>query len=576
MQRTLGDLGLSDFLAVWDACPAMIAITIGEEHRLVFQNRASAKLFGRRVLEQPFAASFPETGPDTLSALDRVLAEGVVHEQLPPPADLLPGDDPTRHLHVSFAPLGVAAGSRARGVIMTAIDASAVALTERAGLQAQVLMDVSNAMNEAAQPVRALQALCETLVPALADLAAVYVTAGAAHELDLSTGLRRRPTRRDAAGPAAVAVEANLTARLGVPPLATPQQARLPQDGALVAGRAMIVDLRRDEQVIGDSSTREWLAAAGAHTMVLLPLVVAAELAGAVVLIAAGDRLPYLPAHLPFLEHAVTRAGAVVTQLRSYRDQRAIALELQRALLPDVPPTLEGAQVATRYVAGSVKVEVGGDWWDVVGLGEGQIGIGVGDVAGRGVYAAVVMGQARAAMRAAALAGLEPSRLLALLDTQLVDVLSGQLLHHVPAPPGFATAAYAVIDRRTQTLRVANAGHPPLAVRYPDGSTELVRAPSGTPLGLGVGDYSDLVVPFPTGSLLAAYTDGLVESRTRQVDVGIDLLLSLLAGVGPADDLDVAVGSLLTAMGRESGHDDDVAVVLVRTTGAPQECDGPK
>ncbi len=63
MQRTLGDLGLSDFLAVWDACPAMIAITIGEEHRLVFQNRASARLFGRRTLEQPFAASFPETGP---------------------------------------------------------------------------------------------------------------------------------------------------------------------------------------------------------------------------------------------------------------------------------------------------------------------------------------------------------------------------------------------------------------------------------------------------------------------------------------------------------------------------------
>lgn len=569
MRQTLGDLGLSDFLAVWDASPAMISITIGEQHRLVFQNRASARMFGRRRLEQPFAASFPDAGLDTFSALDRVLHEGVAHEQLPVAARLLPEAEPVRYLHVSFAPLGSAVGSGARGVIMTAIDASAGALRERAALQSQVLMDISVAMNEAADPVHALQALCEAIVPEVADICAVYVTAGAAQELDLTTGLRRRPMGDNAARPAAIAVSDELVGRLGGLPVHAPRQHHAAWEEALLAGEPVIVDLLHETQPIGEAVTRDWLAAAGAHTMVLLPLVVAAELAGAVVLIATEGRQPYVPAHLPFLDHAVTRAGALVTQLRSYRDQRAIALELQRSLLPDVPPALTGAQVAARYVAGSAEVEVGGDWWDVVELGEGRIGVGVGDVAGRGVHAAVVMGQARAAMRTAALAGLGPSSLLALLDTQLVDVLSGHLLHHVSAPPGFATAAYAVIDRRTQTLRVANAGHPPLVVRYPDGRTERVEVPSGTPLGLGFGGYGDLVVPFPAGSLLAAYTDGLVESRARQVDVGIDLLRSLLAGIGPQDDLDVAVGSLLKAMGREAGHDDDVALVLVRTTAAP-------
>jgi serine phosphatase RsbU (regulator of sigma subunit) len=240
-------------------------------------------------------------------------------------------------------------------------------------------------------------------------------------------------------------------------------------------------------------------------------------------------------------------------------------MTLQRALLPGAPPALPGMRVAARYVAGTADVEVGGDWWDVHPLGEGRVGIGVGDVSGRGMPAAVLMGQARAGMRTAAHARLSPVELLTVLDAHVTDLVvpvddSG---HRLPAK--FATAAYAIIDTAEGVLRVANAGHPPLLVRYPCGRVERVECPPGPPLGLGMGGYQEVSVPFPDGALLVAFTDGLVESSTVDVDTGIAAVERTVLDAGPDAPLDVLADKVL---GLADGTD-DTALVLLQRVDAP-------
>ncbi len=177
--------------------------------------------------------------------------------------------------------------------------------------------------------------------------------------------------------------------------------------------------------------------------------------------------------------------------------------------------------------------------------------------------AAIVMGQARSGMRAAAHADLPPADLLTVLDAQVSELVriestdASNALH----PPRFATAMYAVIEPFDQTLRLANAGHPPLLLRDPDGEVRRVSAPACPPLGLGVGGYEEKVIELAAGSLLVAFTDGLVESSALDIDVGIDTLAADIARAEPDADLEELADLLLT---RRSG-DDDVALVLVRT-----------
>ena len=255
----------------------------------------------------------------------------------------------------------------------------------------------------------------------------------------------------------------------------------------------------------------------------MLPLAVAGELDGAVVLLGTGDRPPYTQADLPFLEDVAARAGVAVTHLRGFDQQRRIAQDLQRALLPDVPTTLPGLRVSARYVAGADGLEVGGDWWDVHDLGGGRTGVGIGDVAGRGLAAAVVMGQARSVMRTGAIAGLSPAGLLTMLDRHVADLVA-RAGDAGPDQPQFATAAYAVIDRVAGTLTLANAGHPPMLLRYDGGPTVAAHAPPGPPLGVGTGGYEEVEMAFGPGCLLAAFTDGLVESSELDVGAGIERL----------------------------------------------------
>lgn len=225
------------------------------------------------------------------------------------------------------------------------------------------------------------------------------------------------------------------------------------------------------------------------------------------------------------------------------------AMTLQRSLLPAQVPSTEELEVAVRYAAGAADTEVGGDWYDVLEVGAGRLVIVIGDVMGRGVPAAAVMGQLRTAARTCAQLDLRPAEVVDVLDGVLRDVDEDAI----------ATCLYAAFDPHTRELRLASAGHPPPVLREADGSVRALEIEVGAPLGLG-DPTRETTVRLRPGSTLALYTDGLVETRDDDLDAGIAALCRTLAA-GP-DDLEPLADAVMDALAPNSA--DDVALLLVR------------
>jgi anti-sigma regulatory factor (Ser/Thr protein kinase) len=243
-----------------------------------------------------------------------------------------------------------------------------------------------------------------------------------------------------------------------------------------------------------------------------------------------------------------------VEHARLYASQRSAAETLQHSLLPEVLPELPGVAIASRYLPGGPDVEVGGDWYDVMALPDGLLALAMGDVVGRGVPAASLMGQLRNGLRAYIVEGRSPAQVLCLLNRMLRDV---------GTPHQMATLVVMLLDPETGELRYANAGHPPPLVAAGDGSTQFLEDAVGVPLGaIGHAEYSEAVVTLAPGATLVLYTDGLVEDRTLPLDIGLDRLRDSL--LSAPDDVD-AMCEHLTVHAREArtAHD-DVAVLVVR------------
>jgi serine phosphatase RsbU (regulator of sigma subunit) len=181
----------------------------------------------------------------------------------------------------------------------------------------------------------------------------------------------------------------------------------------------------------------------------------------------------------------------------------------------------------------------------------------MGDVMGRGVHAAAVMGQIRTAVRAYAKLGLSPGELLRALDELMIDVGESQI----------ATCIYAVLDPATRHLRFANAGHMPPLVARAGGVTSSLEADQGPPLGTGVGGYQEHVWSLPEEAILALYTDGLVESPGHDLDDGIGALAGVLSG--DSTSLDRLCDEAIESMAKVVGGDDDTALLLVRRRPPP-------
>ncbi|MFF8588946.1 PP2C family protein-serine/threonine phosphatase [Streptomyces althioticus] len=254
------------------------------------------------------------------------------------------------------------------------------------------------------------------------------------------------------------------------------------------------------------------------------------------------------------------RAGIALDNARRFEHNRDIAETLQRALLTELP-SAPGVGLAARYLPATHGLNIGGDWYDAFRQRDGSLVTVIGDVTGHGLHAAVMMSQLRTALRAYAVDGDSPGRLLTRLH--------GYLRHL--QPDLFATAVIARFHPDDRTLTWAAAGHPPPVLRLPDGGVRTLDAKPGAMLGIplsqDIPDHTERLAP---GSTLALYTDGLVERRAQGIDPGIERLGSALASFDRAEldtDLEDAADRVLRPLLSDSERDDDVCLLLCHLRG---------
>ncbi|WP_175420843.1 SpoIIE family protein phosphatase [Streptomyces griseus] len=288
------------------------------------------------------------------------------------------------------------------------------------------------------------------------------------------------------------------------------------------------------------------------------------------------------------------RAAVCIDNARLYRREHERALILQRSLLPPGDPEAAGLDIACRYLPGNTATEVGGDWFDVIELPGHRTALVVGDVMGRGLRAAVAMGELRTAVRTLALLDLEPAEVLSALDEVARglgtpggggrgDGFGGGGGAQWPSRAAhksreadlsevyLATCVYAVYDPVTRRCTFANAGHLPPLVVEPGEPALLLDVPPGMPLGVGGEPFEEVEVELREGALLALYTDGLVESRDHPLEEGLEAFRRVIAQPSPL--LEDVCDHVLTTL--DTGHgEDDIALLMARIQGLPAEAVG--
>ncbi|RPE46484.1 serine phosphatase RsbU (regulator of sigma subunit) [Streptomyces sp. Ag109_O5-1] len=310
------------------------------------------------------------------------------------------------------------------------------------------------------------------------------------------------------------------------------------------------------------------LDAGEVHSTLTVPLRARGTTLGVAEFVRYRNPLRFDDEDLLLAQEIAARAAVAVDNARRYTHARATALALQRSLLPRHAPRQSAVEVAYRYLPAGPEAGVGGDWYDVIPLSGARVALVVGDVVGHGIHAAATMGRLRTAVRTLADIDLPPDELLTHLD-DVVLRLSAEAAADPDAEADEAdyigaTCLYAVYDPVSRCCTLARAGHVPPAVVIRDGEADLLELPPGPPLGLGGLPFETVEVGLPEGSLVALYTDGLLEARDHDVDVGLTTLRELLAQ--PAPSLDAVCDTVLDAL--LTGHpDDDIALLLARTHG---------
>ncbi len=255
------------------------------------------------------------------------------------------------------------------------------------------------------------------------------------------------------------------------------------------------------------------------------------------------------------------QAAQAFDRTTAFEREHEVAVRLQRSLLSDRLPEIEGVELIGRYNAGGAGLLIGGDWYDAVRRSDGIVHVTVGDVAGHGVTAAVLMGELRNAFRAHAYEHTSPAAVLQ------------RMLRHVDEDE-MATALCLTLDPYTQELTYASAGHPPsLLVDGRSAVVERLGHALAPPLGyVQASEISEATVELPAGGTLVAYTDGLVEKRGWSIDTGIDLLASVV-GASSSLAADPLADKIFEQVTPHIGSSDDIALLIVRLLEVPQRMD---
>ena len=399
-----------------------------------------------------------------------------------------------------------------------------------------LLSEASALFAESFDPQGIPAALVELVVPRFASLAVVHVidrdgtvTIGALTTAD--------PTQRDEAGRLFGTLREGRHAPYGI--------------GAVIAtGQVQVLSGINAESLREVSRDEEHAASVAeileAHA-VCLPMSARGRLVGVLSMTRAEA---YTAAELDHAVDLARRAALALDNANRYAFERDLAVTLQRSLLPRTLPAGPAFRAAARYLPGASGTQVGGDWYDVIVVGECLVLV-VGDVMGRGVKAAAVMGQLQATVRAYALEGFGPAKILAGLDRVALTI----------EDLDFTTCVVATLHLPTRELCLASAGHLPPVLVTPGSPARLLDLDPGLPLGVGGGEFVEQTVQLDQGALVLLYTDGLVETREAPIEHGLDRLVRALEGA--VTSADEACERVLHELGRHGDSDDDTAVLAL-------------
>ncbi|MEU2621637.1 SpoIIE family protein phosphatase [Streptomyces sp. NPDC007157] len=322
------------------------------------------------------------------------------------------------------------------------------------------------------------------------------------------------------------------------------------------------LSLATNRPVVGASPPPGEGVSAARHSDLFVPLLARDAVLGLATFRRSNNPDPFGPEEQTLAVELAERAAVGIDNARRYTSQHAAALVLQRSLLPQRLPEQSAVEVAYRYLPADSRVGVGGDWFDLIPLSGARVGLTVGDVVGHGVHAAATMGRLRATVRTLALLDLDPAELLTRLDGLVgqdaepdeADGLSDEALG--------VTCLYAIYDPVGGRCVWASAGHPPPIVADASGSVALSAPAPGPPLGLGSLPYENVELSLSDGSVVALFTDGVVEDRRTDIDSGIDRLAHVLTWQRcPLEELcDRAMSTL-----PPGPQADDATLLLVRT-----------
>ncbi len=541
----------------------------------------------------------PRSEADRMAAaLRRVLDTGepVTEMQL---VGLVPGEEERRRWSVSLYRLHGASG-RPIGVAALAADVTGRRRAEREAANARrnlaLLNEAGARIGNSLDLETTARTLLDVAVPQFCDLASVDLYQGLLAGDEAPPGMSDGSAELRRVAFASAVSDAPFAADAGGSPEDTPVAVgavhrypfNSPCAGALRTAQAQIIPGR-------ESDDGPELGAV-VHSTLAVPMVARDTVVGLVQFSRTKGSEPFGERDTALAVELAARAAVCIDNARLYRREHERALILQRSLLPPGDPEAAGLDIACRYLPGTTATEVGGDWFDVIELPGHRTALVVGDVMGRGLRAAVAMGELRTAVRTLALLDLEPAEVLSALD-EIARGLGGSGDGRPTAGAGrgrpgsargaldsgrsartadlsevyLATCVYAVYDPVTRRATFANAGHLPPVVVEDGEDALLLDVPPGMPLGVGGEPFEEIEVELPDGALLALYTDGLVESRHHPLDEGLQAFRAALSDAGRA--LEDACDHVLSALDTSHGED-DIALLMARVHGLPKDAVG--
>jgi PAS domain S-box-containing protein len=486
----------------------------------------------------------------------------------------MPGGRRDRALEVTLSPVRDQAG-QVRGVLAVVVD---VTEQRRASDRLALVNEASTRIGGTLDMTRTAEELVEVAVPGLADFASVDLLDSVfrgdeptSDPFELSAPLRRMACGSVLDGSPEALVRPGMVSSLS---RHSPVARHLTSGILMNSG-----DMRRTVQrwARQDPTRAAHTFQHGFHSIMVVPMRARGATLGIAVFGRHRQPEPFEDDDLVLAEEIVAHAAVCIDNARRYTREHATALALQRSLLPRRLPRQAAIEVATRYLPAGSRVPVGGDWFDVIRLSGSRVGLVVGDVVGHGIHAAATMGRLRTAVRTLADVDLEPGELLTRLDDVVTRLADEEGL--APDEPGAsdlsATCLYAVYDPVSRRCTLARAGHPPPAVVFPGGMATFLDLPAGPPLGLGGLPFEETELELPEDSLLVLYTDGLIESRQRDMDTGLSAMRKVLSDVcvrpdgssGARSSSLEAVCDILVEELLPERAEDDAALLVARTRG---------